>query len=453
MSRREFVPTKVCPHVGLPPQRAPVCDQHGEHDRNFRPHRFTLAFFCTSPDNQVVRRVERFVHVQASRRRIRLCLKDLYHQDVVEMIERETRAFELWEIIDPRDPAFQHAYDLLWDAFGPQGEMERQQAIEGFLRDDAYEATPSGTYIRYFLIAARDRNGKLLGVRDGSVLVNPAYAPDLCVVYLSHLYMLPEARGTVLSYELRIAPVEIAMDYLHGLHSRGLIQLPAPNQPGRYFGMTISLAAEMEYYTPDESVSWQRILFYGRGGFDAINPRHFPYLQPDFRDPHEILATGNRPLPFMILVRRMGRERQASMPVEEASAIMRMLYDDFACHCEPRVLENNLQLVLDKLADRALQKSFIELLPLPSGSKDLNRIRHLFRYAVFQKYYKGTSPAVDEYLDGPMRERMRDPGYLDNELKKLAQHLDGRPRFVYASRDKNYTWEGDGNPDPPTEES
>lgn len=369
------------------------------------------------------------------------------------MIERETRAFELWEIIDPRDPGFQRAYDLLWDAFGPQGEMERQQAIEGFLRDDAYEATPSGTYIRYFLIAARDRNGKLLGVRDGSVLVNPAYAPDLCVVYLSHLYMLPEARGTVLSYELRIAPVEIAMDYLYGLHTRGLIQLPAPNQPGRYFGMTISLAAEMEYYTPDESVSWQRILFYGRGGFDAINPRHFPYLQPDFRDPHEILATGNRPLPFMILVRRMGRERQASMPVEEASAIMRMLYDDFACHCEPKVLENNLQLVLDKLADRALQKSFIELLPLPSGSKDLNRIRHLFRYAVFQKHYKGTSPAVDEYLDGPMRERMRDPGYLDNELKKLAQHLDGRPRFVYASRDKNYTWEGDGNPDPAAEES
>jgi hypothetical protein len=66
---------------------------------------------------------------------------------------------------------------------------------------------------------------------------------------------------------------------------------------------------------------------------------------------------------------------------------------------------------------------------------------------VFQKYYKGSSPAVDEYLDGPMRERMRDPGYLDGELKKLAQHLDSRPRYVYASRDKNHTWEGDGDPD------
>lgn len=389
--------------------------------------------------------------MHSSRRRIRLCLKDLYHQDVVEMIERETRAFELWEIIEPGDADFELAYNLLWDAFGPQGEMERREAIEGFLRDDAFDPTPRGTYIRYFLIAARDRTGKILGVRDGSVLVNPTYTPDLCVVYLSHLYMRPEARGTVLSYELRIAPVEIAMDYLHALHTRGRIQLPAPQQAGRYFGMTISLVAEMEYYTPDESVSWQRILFYGRGGFDAVNPRHFPYLQPDFRDPEEITATGNRPLPFMILVRRMGRERQATMPIEEASAIMRLLYDDFACHCEPNVLADNLQLVLDKLADRANQKSFIELLPLPSGSKDLNRIRHLFRYSVFQKYYKGTSPAVDEYLEGPMREHMRDPTYLDSELKKLAQYLDGRPRYVYASRDKNYTWEGHGNPDPADE--
>lgn len=368
------------------------------------------------------------------------------------MIERETRAFELWEIIDPNDGDFARAYDILWNAFGPHGEMERQEAIERFLRDDAFDPTPSGTFIRYFLIAARDRQGNILGVRDGTILVNPAYAPDVCVVYLSHLYMLPEARGTVLSYELRIAPVEIAMEYLRALHVRGQIHLPAPDQPGRYFGMRIALTAEMEYYAPEDPVSWQRILFYGRGGFDAINPRHFPYLQPDFREPEEIRATGNRPLPFMILVRRMGRERQATMPIDEASAIMRLLYDDFACHCEPKHLENNLQHVLDKLTDRALRKSFVELLPLPSGSKDLNRIRPLFRYSVFQKYYKNTTPAVDEYLDGPAREHMRDPAYLDTELKKLAIHLDSRPRYVYASRDKQHTWEGVGNPDPSPDE-
>jgi hypothetical protein len=259
--------------------------------------------------------------------------------------------------------------------------------------------------------------------------------------------MLPASRGTVLSYELRIAPVEVAMDYLLELHTRGRIKLPAPAQPGKHFGMRVDLTAEMEYFSPDDPVSWQRILFYGRGGFDAVNPRHFPYLQPDFREPEEIRATGNRPLPFMVLVRRMGRERQASMPIDESTAILRLLYDDFACHCEPEHLGNSLQRVLDRLAERSTRKAFVELLPLPSGPKDLNRIKALFRYAVFQKYYRGSSPAVDEYLTGPMRERvLADPAYLEHELHALARHLEQRPRFVYASREKDHTWEG--KPDP-----
>jgi hypothetical protein len=369
-------------------------------------------------------------------RRLRLCLKDLYHQDVLEMIERESRAFELWEIVDPDDPDFAAAYELLWSAFGEQGEMEREEAIRRFLREDAYDPSPEGTFIRYFLIVARDRKGRILGVRDGSVLVNPAYAADQCVIYLSHLFMRPEARGTVLSYELRIAPVEIAVDYLARLHAMGRITLPAPDSPGRYFGMRMNLTAEMEYFSPRHLASWQRILFYGRGGFDAVNPRHFPYLQPDFRAPEEIRATGNRPLPFMILVRRMGRERQATMQIDEARATMRLLYDDFACHCDPALLAASRERVLDRLAERATRKDFVELLPLPSGPKDLNRIRPLFRYTVFQKYYPGASPVVAEFLEDPGNAVMRDPAWLTAELDKLARHLESRPRYVYASRDR-----------------
>ncbi len=380
-------------------------------------------------------------------RRLRLCLKDLYHQDVVEMIERETRSFSLWEITDPDDPDFASAYRTLWDAFGPQGEMEREDAIRGFLNEDSYEPLPNGSFIRYFLIAARDQQGRLCGVRDGSVMINPSYAPDLCVVYLSHLYMMPAARGTVLSYELRIAPVEIAMDYLRELHLRGKIALPAPHQPGKHFGMRIDLTAEMEYFAPEDPVSSKRILFYGRGGFDAVNPRHFPYLQPDFRDPEVIRATGNRPLPFMILVRRMGRERQATMPIDEASAIMRLLYDDFACHCAPEHLGNSLQLVLDRLAVRAQRKSFVELFPLPTGPRDMPRIKKLFRTHVYQRYYRHSTPEVDDYLAGPMGDKWRaNPKYIDEEVAKLARSLEERPRYVYANRDKRRTW--DDAPDP-----
>ena len=42
--------------------------------------------------------------------RVRLCLKDLFHQDVVEMIERETRRYELHSIEHPSHPDFERAY-------------------------------------------------------------------------------------------------------------------------------------------------------------------------------------------------------------------------------------------------------------------------------------------------------------------------------------------------------
>lgn len=375
-------------------------------------------------------------------RRIRLCLQDLYHQDVVEMIERETRQFELWEIVDPDDPQFAPAYELLWSAFGPTGEMERADAIRAFLREDPLEPTPSGTFFRYFLLVARDREGRIRGVRDGTILYNAAYDPQLVLIYLSHIYMLPDARGTVLSYWLRIAPVEIAHDFMAALHRAGRCDLPLPDRPGQRFGLRFDLCAEMEYFCPLERQSWQRILFYGRGGFDVINPNDFPYAQPDFREPAEIAATGNQPLPFMVLVRRMGRERQARMPIEEARAVMRLLYDDFACHCAPEHLETSLDLVLRRLGDRATRSSTVNLLPLPTGPADLGRLLRLQRSVHFRRHYNRDNPAVRRYLDGPIREALAVPGRMRDEIGRIQEALQSRPPFVYAHRDKRLSWEG-----------
>jgi hypothetical protein len=369
-------------------------------------------------------------------------MKDLFHQDVVGMIERETRKYSIWSIESPSDPDFTAAYRLLWSAFGKNGEMEREEVIRGFLEDGCYRLTASGTHIRYFLLAAKGQDGGLRGVRDGTVLINPAYAPDLCVVYLSHIYMMPEARGTVLSYWLRIAPVEIAVQFMADLHAQGRLALPAPDAPGKHFGMRLNLAAEMEYFTPEERPSWERLLFYGRGGFDAINPRHFPYCQPDFRDPEVIRATGNTPVPFMLLLRRVGREWQASLPIAEAQAVMRLLYDDFATHCAPEFLENSLELVLARLEERAKTKSTVELLPLPTGPKDIPRLKRFFRHAIFQRYYPN-APETRRYLDGPIKARLAEnPRYLDDALAAISAELESRPRYVYGSREKGFTWEG-----------
>jgi hypothetical protein len=370
--------------------------------------------------------------------RVRLCLKDLYPQDIVEMIERETRRYELQSIEHPDHPDFARAYQILWDAFGPAGEMEPASAIRQFLLDNPFEPVSSGTYIRYFLIVAKDRDGTLRGVRDGSVLYNPAYAPDLCLVYLSHIFMLPAARGTVLTYWLRIAPVELAVEYLFQLQQRGLVRLPAPDAVGKYFGVQLDLAAEMEYFSPDDRLSLQRILFYGRGGFDVIDPRHFPYRQPDFRDPAVIAATGNTPVPFMLLLRRMGHERQARLPIEEARAVMRLLYDEFACFCPAELLQNSLDVVLERLAERdARGKSDVALLPLPTGATNLQRLKRLFRYDIYQRYYVG-APGTEDYQQRVRALLAANPRWFDEELARIGGELEQTARYVYGSRDQRF---------------
>lgn len=374
--------------------------------------------------------------------RVRLCLKDLFHQDVVEMIERETRKYSLWDLRSSQDALFPVAWELLWEGFGPHGEIERREVLEKAVDADPFVPTKDGTFHRYFLLVARDKDGNVLGVRDGSVLVNSRYDPNLCVIYLAHIYMRPEARGSVLSYWLRIAPVELAVQYLLDLHNRGLFTLPEPEKPARYFGLQLNLAAEMEYFTPEERISWQRILFYGRGGFDVIDPHHFPYRQPDFRDPELIRQTGNRPVPFMVLLRRLGRERQARMPISEATAIINLLYDDFAEHCAEEFLDNSLEIVLKRLERRSYQKDHVDLLPLPNGSHNITRLKRLFRYTVYKNYYGG-APDTEAYLSGPMRAKLKENRhYLDDALKAIAAELDARPHWVYGSREHGFSWDG-----------
>jgi hypothetical protein len=374
----------------------------------------------------------------STERLVRLCLKDLYQQDIIEMVERETRRYELVSIEDTAHPDLSRAYRLLWDAFGPQGEMEPEDAIRGFVAADRYGPHSGGTFIRYFLIVARDREGNLRGVRDGSVLYNPAYAPGSCLVYLSHIFVLPEARGTVLTYWLRIAPVELAVEYLLALHQRGLISLPAPDAPGKYFGLQMSLCAEMEYFSPDDQLSLQRILFYGRSGFDAIDPRHFPYRQPDFRDAETIRATTDTPIPFMLLLRRMGRERQARIPLDEAAAIMRLLYDEFGCFSSSERIRSSLEIVLQRLDERRRKgKTDVALLPLPTGAKDLHRLKRLFRYDIYQRSYAG-APGTEAYLASIGQRLRENPRWFDEELARIRNVLETSTRSVYGSRDRRF---------------
>jgi hypothetical protein len=237
------------------------------------------------------------------------------------------------------------------------------------------------------------------------------------------------------------------VSYLHTLHSRGKLALPLPDQPGKYFGMRVDLAAEVEFFSPEDRLSLQRVLFYGRGGFDAIDPRHFPYRQPDFRARELIEKTGDKPVPFMLLLRRVGREREARLPIDEARAVIKLLYDDFETFCEPTHLASSLDIVLGRLEERRSRgKNDVALLPLPTGARDLKRLKPLFRYDVYRRHY-GPAAATDPYLQSGIAEKVAaNPHWLDEQLTQIAAELAKTPRWVYASRDKGFDPEAPAEP-------
>jgi len=301
--------------------------------------------------------------------------------------------------------------------------------VRGFLADDPFRPTKAGTFVRYFMLVAKNAAGEICGVRDGCVLFNQGYGSDQCVIFLARLFMLPAARGTALSLWLRIAPVEIAMQHLADLHDRCLITLPLPDAPEAYFGLRLNLTAEMEYFAQQDRASLARILFYGRGGFRAISPGHVPYAQPDMRPAAQIHATGARPVPLMILVRRIGREQEATMPIDEARVMLQLLYDDFVCQCAPEHLEGNLALVLRRLEHRAQTEDHVELLPLPTGRGNVDRLRALFRTDVLLNHYTDYAETISLEAMSPASSP------LDEELSEIARELAARSRrHVYRRR-------------------
>jgi hypothetical protein len=134
----------------------------------------------------------------------------------------------------------------------------------------------------------------------------------------------------------------------------------------------------------------------------------------------------------------MGRERQARLPLDEAMVTMRLLYDEFACFCTPELLQNSLDIVQKRLDERrARGKADVALLPLPTGAKNLQRLKKLFRYDIYRRYYADV-PGLDEYKKRIQALVAANPRWFDEEVAKLAGRLDESAHFVYGSRDKRY---------------
>lgn len=211
-------------------------------------------------------------------------------------------AFEFTRIRSVDDPLFAEAYERLWEEFGPKDELELRETL-----DQRFRRAPQMLYEMWVV----RRAGELLAVRDHTAVLTADRSH--AIVHLSHVLVAPAARRTGLTGWLRALPIATARECLAQYG-------PAP-------GAHITLVAEMEYPQPDDPARMIRLQAYEKAGFRKIDPGQVRYHQPDFRAPAIIDASGGaRPLPFQLIVRRVGREHERVISGAETRELVQALY-------------------------------------------------------------------------------------------------------------------------------
>jgi GNAT superfamily N-acetyltransferase len=230
---------------------------------------------------------------------------------------RDWSGLSVQRVAGPEDPQLGVGYERLWAEFGADGAMERRAVIEARLAWDP--ARPVGAVrLAYEMLVFR-RDGQLAAVRDHTGVVRlderGAPAPGPIVVHLSHALVEPAERGSGLAAWLRALPLAAAR------RCAAAAGLPA--------SAPIVLVAEMEPHAGGRGP--QRS--YERAGFSKVEPGAAPYAQPDFRAPDL------PPLPFELVLRRVGRERETALPADELAAIVASIYAVYAVHTPARAIE------------------------------------------------------------------------------------------------------------------
>ena len=230
-------------------------------------------------------------------------------------------------IHDADDPDFAVAYERLWAEFGGLGEMERRAVIRERLAWDP--ARPVGrAALAYELLVLR-RGGAIAALRDHTAVVRldgeGRALPGPIVVHLSHALVEPAHRGSGLAAWLRALPLQTARRCAVAAGCA----LDAP----------IVLVAEME--PPDRSrpIRMPRLRSYERAGFQMVDPSAAPYAQPDFRPPEVLAGATPEPIPLALVLRRVGREPEQTMPADEVAAVVEAIYAVYAVHVPARALD------------------------------------------------------------------------------------------------------------------
>ena len=224
-------------------------------------------------------------------------------------------AYRVDAVRSPADPLFEQAYAHLWNEFGLHGAMERREVIVDRLAWDP--RCPVGEFALRYEMAVVRRGGEIAAVRDHTVILCKG-VPGRAVVHLSHALVEPAFRGGGLAAWLRALPLRTARE------SAAAAGAPAPS--------ATTLVAEMEHadeHLPDMKL---RLRSYGKAGFRMVDPARARYLHPDFRAAADLDRSSVQPLPFALIVRRVGREHETEMSGAELGDLVGALYGMFGVH-------------------------------------------------------------------------------------------------------------------------
>jgi GNAT superfamily N-acetyltransferase len=221
---------------------------------------------------------------------------------------------------DAADPDFEAAYARIWAEFGPRGEMETRAVIGDRLSWDPARPV-GGAALAYELLVLR-RRGVVAALRDHTAVVvlgargRPAAGP--VVVHLSHALVEPAQRGSGLAAWLRALPLQTARR--------------CAAVAGCAAGTEIVLVAEMEPPDPERPERLARLRSYERAGFRKLDPALAPYAQPDFRPPEVLAGAAPLSVPLGLVLRRVGREHETTMPAAEVARVVEAIYSVYGVH-------------------------------------------------------------------------------------------------------------------------
>lgn len=225
-----------------------------------------------------------------------------------ESSKLDLKDFDIHRIRTIYDPMFEAAYAPLWAEFGAKNEMERRETL-----GERFCLAPK---MVYELVLVQQK-GVFAAVRDHTVIPSAGEV----IVHLSHNLVAPEFRRTGLAGWMRAFPIETARQL----------------SPGDF----VTLVAEMEYDDGSDPQRAIRLKSYQKAGFLKVDPARVYYFQPDFRLPEEIDASGGpQPVPFQLLIRRVGREGATTTTGNEVRRIVKAIYQMYGAQFRKQDMEH-----------------------------------------------------------------------------------------------------------------